>query len=48
MRQYNNFIDEIDYLDSKFTESFEIANNLNTSFSNIAFRLIEEAKSQEI
>ena len=31
-QQCNNVTDEIDYLDSKFTESFEIANNLNNYF----------------
>ena len=43
-QQCNNVIDEIDYLDSKFTESFEIANNLNNYFSNIGVKLNEEAK----
>ena len=42
MRQYNNFKDEVDYLDSKFTESFEIANKLNNYFSNIGVKLNEE------
>ena len=43
-QQCNNVIDEIDYLDSKFTESFEIANNLNNYFSNIGVKLNEEAR----
>ena len=40
----NNFNYELDYLDSKFTVSFEMAINLNNHISNIGVKLNEEAK----
>ena len=43
-QQSNNFIHEIEYSDTKYTTSSDIAENLNLYFSSIGAKLNEEAK----